>query len=362
MADAARFDRKMAADEGAGGKCVWYEPACGEIRVDGLAFFAQERAWNRLPASAGPMLRELRPAMLELARHTAGASLRFCTDSPQIWVRAEVEAPAYMSHMTPAAQCGCDCYVRAEGGAWIFAGLTKFLPANSRFCCRLAQNLPGPMEVCVNLPLYIGVKSVEIGLATGARLWMPPAHRRRAAAFYGTSITQGGCASRPGMAYPAILSRMLEAPTYNFGFSGNGVGLPELAAVLCAVPGLGALVVDIEPNAGPEHVLEKNLPRFLSAVRACAPALPVLVLSGTPQPAVRWDGELAQACEQWAAFAREEVRRRKASGDAQIAFADARALVGAAGGEATVDGVHLTDLGFYALAQGLAPLLETMLG
>lgn len=361
MADAARFDKNMAAAGAEEQACRWLKIPHPAIRVEGLGFFAAEGAWNRLPEVLLPVLREKRPALVELARHTAGAALEFVTDSPNVWVRATVDAPAYMSHMTPAAQCGFDCYVQPPQGDWIFAGLTKFPVADSTFCCQLARDLPPGTRVRIHLPLYIGVQSVEVGLQLGSKAEMPPAFSRRAVAFYGTSITQGGCATRPGMAYPAILSRLLDAPAYNLGFSGNGVGMPELAGAICALPKLGALVVDIEANAAPEGVLGQNLPRFLDAVRAYAPQLPVLVLSASLRPASLWNSALAAEAEKNAALQREEVEKRRAAGDDALWFADARQQMGPVGPEATVDGTHLTDLGFYALAQGLAPLLDKML-
>ena len=362
MADAAKFDKNMASARGDGEGCVWLDVPHAPIQVRGLGFFEAENSWNRLPEALLPVLRDKRPALVELARHTAGASLDFVTDSPEVWVRAQVDAPPYMSHMTAAAQCGCDCYVRVPGGDWAFAGVTKFPVADRSFCCRLAEHLVPHTQVRIHLPLYIGVQSVEVGLAPGAQLQPPPAFSRRGVAFYGTSITQGGCASHPGMAYPALLSRMLDAPCYNLGFSGNGVGMPDLAGAICALPDLGALVVDIEANAAPEGLLEQNLPRFLDAVRAYAPQLPVLVLSATARPASLWNGTIAAEAEKNAAVQHQEVEKRRAAGDRQIFFADGRALLGAAGAEATVDGSHLTDLGFYVLAQNLAPQLERMLG
>lgn len=362
MADAAKFDRKMAAAAADARDCRWWTIPHPAIRVEGLGFFEAEGAWDRLPEELTPLLREKRPALVELARHTAGAALEFVTDSSQVWVRAQVDAPAYMSHMTPAAQCGFDCYVQVPGGGWAFAGLTKFPVGDSAFCCRLAQDLPPHTRVRIHLPLYIGVQQVEVGLQPDARVEAPPAFSRPAVAFYGTSITQGGCATRPGMAYPAILSRLLDAPAYNLGFSGNGVGMPELAGAICALPRLGALVVDIEANAASEGLLEQNLPRFLDAVRAYAPRLPVLVLSAALQPACLWNGALAAEAEKNAAVQRREVEKRRAAGDEALRFEDGRRLVGPVGPEATVDGVHLTDLGFYALAQGLAPVLAEMLG
>ena len=253
MADAADFDRQMAAQNARGEEILWHEVPNENILVEGLGFFAEERRWNRLPQSLSGMLQAQRPALIELSSHMAGACLRFRTDSRAVWVKAAVNAAPYMAHMTPAAQCGCDCYLRAlPDMAWQFAGLTKFSPQEDSFCCELARDLPPHTEVLVYLPLYIGIRSIAIGLEKGAQMQPAlPRKHRRTIAFYGTSITQGGCASRPGMAYPAILSRELDREVYNLGFSGNGVGMSGLASCFCSLPRLGALVVDIQPNAGP---------------------------------------------------------------------------------------------------------------
>ena len=302
MADAADFDRQMAAQNARGEEILWHEVPNENILVEGLGFFAEEKRWNRLPQSLFGMLQAQRPALIELSSHMAGACLRFRTDSRAVWVKAAVNAAPYMAHMTPAAQCGCDCYLRAlPDMAWQFAGLTKFSPQEDSFCCELARDLPPHTEVLVYLPLYIGIRSIAIGLEKGAQMQPAlPRKHRRTIAFYGTSITQGGCASRPGMAYPAILSRELDREVYNLGFSGNGVGMSGLASCFCSLPRLGALVVDIQPNAGPQGLLETNLPAFLDAVRGCAPQLPVLVLSASWQTKCGWNSTEAEQ------FAREE--------------------------------------------------------
>lgn len=359
--DAAKFDRQMAAGPGAGEGMAWRSVPCEGVEVRGLGFFEKERAWCRLPQAELPGLCARQEALGQLAWHTAGGALAFCTDSPEIWVRARLASPPYMSHMAPTAQCGFDCYAKPQGGAWAFAGVTKFPLDTAELCARVAQGLPAGSQVQVNLPLYVGVETLELGLAPGARLWPAPPLPGPAVAFYGTSITQGGCASRPGMAYPAILQRQLGVPVYNMGFSGNGLGLPALAPVLCALPGLGALVVDIEANAGPAGVLEQNLPLFLGEVRARMPGLPVLVLSASAHGQEAWDPAQAARYAGWARFEQQEVERRRAAGDKAIFYASARSLLGGLGAEATVDGAHLTDLGFYTLAQGLAPLVRGLL-
>ena len=165
MADAADFDRQMAAQNARGEEILWHEVPNENILVEGLGFFAEERRWNRLPQSLSGMLQAQRPALIELSSHMAGACLRFRTDSRAVWVKAAVNAAPYMAHMTPAAQCGCDCYLRAlPDMAWQFAGLTKFSPQEDSFCCELARDLPPHTEVLVYLPLYIGIRSIAIGL------------------------------------------------------------------------------------------------------------------------------------------------------------------------------------------------------
>ena len=135
------------------------------------------------------------------------------------------------------------------------------------------------------------------------------------------------------------------------------VWLPAFAAC----PGWGALVVDIQPNAGPQGLLETNLPAFLDAVRGCAPQLPVLVLSASWQTKCGWNSTEAEQFAREERFQQQEVERRKSRGDSFIWFASARDMLETVAKETTVDGVHLTDLGFWLLAQKLRPLLCRML-
>lgn len=355
------FDKNMVPEDISGRQVVWHELPCEPAAVRGLGFYAKEKAWCRLPLESLEGLGAQQPYLPGLARHTAGAAVEFRTDSREVWVRAELNTPPYLSHMAPTGQCGFDCYVRREGEDWKLAGVTKFPVPDKRFKSLAAEHIPPGAEVRINLPLYAGVESLAIGLEPGARLFAPSEPAGKAVAFYGTSITQGGCASRPGMAYPAILERKIGNPTYNFGFSGNGIGLPALAPLFCSLPDLGLLVIDIEANAGPVGMLEQNLPRFIDAVRADRPTLKLLVLSGSPQAEEDWDPVRAKLAAGWRATERMEVDRRRAAGDEAIFFADPCEFAAGIGPEATVDGVHLTDWGFALMAEGLEPIIRGLL-
>src|SRR5437762_1772200 len=138
-----------------------------------------------------------------------------------------------MPHMAATGVSGLDLYVR-DGARWQWLGVGR--PTTQANSVTLASGLaPGKHEFLLYFPLYNGVSSVEVGLPRSAKLWRAderPVQRRKPVVFYGTSITQGGCASRPGMAHTAILGRRLERPVINLGLSGNGKMEAEVATLL----------------------------------------------------------------------------------------------------------------------------------
>lgn len=333
---------------------LWHTPDQEPFSLQGFAFNDENTHYCRLPASIKPLLEQERPQLLELMRHTAGGALRFSTDSREIRIRAELDGPAYMSHMTPAGQCGFDCYLRSPGQSdWFMAGVTKFPIHNRSYeCCIFSQPESRLWEVMIYFPLYIGMNKIEVGIRDKAEIKRCSEFTQTGSiAVHGTSITQGGCASRPGMTYPAILGRLLDCEIYNFGFSGNGVANPCLASEIASISDLRLLIVDIEENAGPDNLLKKNLPAFLDIVRKAKPHLPVLVLSGASMPRERWDMEYLQKKISWSEFQRSEIMRRRENGDIRMHFIDGRQIDLE---DATVDGIHLTDLGFHKIANALA--------
>src|SRR5690606_269350 len=96
---------------------------------------------------------------------------------------------------------------------------------------------------------------------------------------YGTSITQGGCASRPGMAYPSILARRLGIETLNLGFSGNGRGEPEVAHILAQLENVSCFILDYESNVPVAEDLRTTLTAFIPILRERHPDVPIIVIS-----------------------------------------------------------------------------------
>ena len=193
----------------------------------------------------------MRKPVWNLTRDSTGLCVRFVTDSPTIEARWTLnKALLAMPHMPATGVSGLDLYAKADDGKWrwLAVGQPKVSPTNS---VRLVTGLPkGPREYLLYLPLYNGVSSVEIGIPKDrqiAKAEPRPEALRKPIVFYGTSITQGGCASRPGMVHTAILGRQLNRPVINLGFSGNGKMEPELADLLAELDP-AVYVLDCLPN------------------------------------------------------------------------------------------------------------------
>ncbi|HLF36182.1 MAG TPA: SGNH/GDSL hydrolase family protein, partial [Cyclobacteriaceae bacterium] len=212
----------------------------------------------------------------------------------------------------------------------------------------------------INFPLYNGVNSVSVGIDEGAQLLAPPSFRRPGKfVIYGTSITQGGCVSRPGMAYSNILSRKLDAEFVNLGFSGNGRGEPELARLISQVSDIGFIILDYEANAG--ESITNSLGPFVDILREKHPTTHILIISKI-RYANATDG--SQAYKSWMAnrdFQKNLVSERNKKGDKRIFFLDGSTILGDDYFECTVDGVHPTDLGSLRIADAIQPVIEKIL-
>jgi len=178
---------------------------------------------------------------------------------------------------------------------------------------------------------------------------------------YGTSITQGGCACRPGMAYTNILSRRLNLEFINLGFSGNGRGEPEVARIIATLPEPACFVLDYEANCTDPEQLRKTLPEFIRILRAAHPRIPLLVISRIPYAA-----EDHKPVAHGRRLERRDIQSQcvetfRQAGDSRIFFQDGSNLLGADFDECTVDGSHPTDLGFLRMAEGLEPVFRKIL-
>jgi lysophospholipase L1-like esterase len=210
------------------------------------------------------------------------------------------------------------------------------------------------------LPLYNGVQSVQIGLAPEAQLFKAPPYppeKAQPICFYGTSITQGGCAARPGMAYPALLGRWLDRPTINLGFSGNGQMDLEMGQLMAELDP-SVYVIDCLPNLDAARVTERTEP-LVEALRTARPETPIVLVENiTYQNAVLVPGSRQGYTAKNAAL-RAAYERLLARGVQHLHYVPGDKLLGE-DGEATVDGTHPTDVGFLRIAEALEPVLRSL--
>jgi lysophospholipase L1-like esterase len=328
------------------GKTLWYD--CRDLPLEGNAWAHTEAPYDRLPARAKGVVPD---AVWGLSHDSAGLCVRFTTDSASVRVRwALREANLAMPHMPATGVSGVDLYARDDKGKWRFVGNGRPERMDND-----ATFSPGANRECLlYFPLYNGVSSVRLGVPVGSTITSVAGPRGKAAKpvlFYGTSITQGGCASRPGMAHTAIVGRLLDRPVINLGFSGSGRMEMALADLLGQLD-VAVYVVDCLWNMSPDEVTERG-EAFLRRLRAARPDTPILIVEDCSFQDAVPTGKGEQV--------RSIVEKLTAEGVPGLHFLPAKGMLGD-DGEGTVDGCHPTDLGMMrqaeVLAHALAPLLK----
>ena len=356
--DIVRYDGNMADGLTDGRDVVWRGMMEKPFRLSGLPFHERGKAPRRLPELPEGAIPE---AVDMLAWHTSGATLGFKTDSDRICLRVKLACSKVMDHMTAIGSGGFDLYMGPPDRR-IFCASTRF-PANSaEYSVILIKDIPteGVREYLLDFPLYSNVASLEVGLAPGAKLEAPtPWRSEKKIVIYGTSITQGGCASRPGMCMANMLSRRWNMEVVNLGFSGSGKGEPAVMELVASVPDPALFVLDYVVNAGVKGFRE-TLPGAVDIIRRHHPGAPIALL--TPMHLARelWQPKRAAEFREVCELMRDEAERRHAAGDANVHFVDGT-VDDPDWYEFMVDGVHLTDLGFYMQTRKVAPQLETLL-
>jgi len=316
-----------------------------DLGVEGQAWSDTAEPYDRLPARAEETVR---PPVWKLSRCATGLCLRFRSDAPEIRVRwALTSDQLEMPHMPATGVSGVDLYVEHEGAwRWLAVGQARRFPENT---ARLVTGLEAAeRNYLLYLPLYNGVSRLSIGVPRGSTITEGPAPKHpKPIVFYGTSITQGGCASRPGMCHTAILGRRLDHPIVNLGFSGNGTMDASISALLAELdPAL--FVIDCLPNMNASQIRERLAP-LVDTLREARPNTPILLVEDRTYQNAFLRRNAALRNDKSRAALREGYAALVARGVKGLHYLRGDALLGD-DGEATVDGSHPTDLGFLRQA------------
>ncbi len=345
-----------AAAQSAAAVITWHNLSA--LPLEGQGWTATKHPYDRLPAKAEGVVRA---EVWDLSHDSTGLRYRFVTDATVLRGRWKLRFQDHLAlpHMPATGVSGLDLYVR-DGVRWHWVGAGRPVKPDLNEALLVDGLKPGKREYLLYLPLYNGVESVEIGLPAGALFEAAPDRYagRKPILFYGTSIMQGGCASRPGMAHSAILGRMLDWPFINLGFSGNARSEPEVAQLLAGLDP-AVYVLDSLPNMSADEAAQRTEP-LVKTIRAAHPRTPIVLVENVAYADIRYRQERMDKVFAVNAMLKRLYDRMRADGDTALYYVPAGSLLGA-DGEDTVDGTHPTDLGFQRMAEGMAPVMREAL-
>ena len=355
--DLKKIDTNFATCSVNGVNFTMYNPK--ELGLEGFPWHKEnEHIFTRLPERVLPDLNE---NLQNLAKHTAGGVIRFRTDSKAILLKGNYYPFWIMHHMAITGQAGFDI-VQWENGRGVFLGnlqIDSIPVAEKNFSFEFSRALPeGMHEYRIFMPLYSGIESLQIGLSEGATIEKAPIHKvEKPILFYGSSITQGGCASRPSNCHAALLSQAVDAEQINLGFSGNAKGEKEMAELIASLD-LSCFVMDYDYNAPtPEHLQNTHEP-FFKIIREKHPDLPVVMISRCFT-----NPDNLEDTTKRRNIIMQTYLNARTQGDAHVYFVDGLETFAQEAIEwPTVDRCHPTDLGFYLMTKRILPTLKQALG
>lgn len=338
------------------GELVYHEAS--QFKIIGKATEATKNVYNRLPDS---LETKIRSELWELGRNNAGIAVRFRSDAVEIGAKWKVWMVRNMNHMTPTGIRGLDLYCLQDDGSWLFVNSGRpSVKAKSE--ATFMKNMTRKMrEYMLYLPLYDGIDSLEIGVDSLATILQPVANvpvEEKPIVWYGTSILQGGCANRPGMAGSNIIERRLNREIINLGFSGNGRLDPEVAEVIASVDA-SMYIMDMVPNNTAEQLKEK-IEKFYIILRNARPNIPILLVENPQFPNMNFSTEVNSQVRAKNVVLKDFYDKLRKAGDKNVHFVSSDGMIGY-DAEATVDCYHFTDLGFMRFADYMTPILQQFL-
>ncbi|MCH5345857.1 MAG: SGNH/GDSL hydrolase family protein [Muribaculaceae bacterium] len=341
-----------------------------DLRIINKGWDETSGPYTRLPAE---MKDSVRSTLWDCAVCSAGVGVRFATNSTAVGVKYKLLKGFSMPHMAFTGIKGTDLYIHHDGEPQ-FEGDSGWRHVNTNRPAMTAdrkdndkvyvENMDSTMkEFMIYLPLYDGVEELYVMIDSGAvitpgseELILPT---RRIVA-YGTSILQGGCASRAGMASTNMISRSLNAEVINLGFSGEGKMDFEMARAMASIKDVDLYLLDPVPNCT-QMMLDTITYDFVKILRTLRPEVPIVMLEGPIYPYARYDSFFNSYLPAKNREFRKNYELLKAENPENLYYVDSVNLDGVED-DGTVDGIHLTDLGFKYYADKLTPIIREILG
>ena len=315
--------------------------------------FYDEGKFRRLPEQVA---KDTNDGVHWLHDNTAGGRVRFRTDSAYIAIHTDMPQACFMSHCALTGSACFDLYVRDENGKERFVeSFKRTVEEKFGYEAILRPEGSGMREYTINFPTYSAVNTLFIGLEEGAAVEAPaPYAIEKPVVFYGSSITQGGCSSRPGTAYESIVCRRFDCDYVNLGFSGSARGEQVMADYIAGLD-MSVFVLDYDHNSPTVEHLAATHEKFFQTIRKAHPQLPIIMMA---RPLYN-PGPDAQARF---AVIQKTYENAKNAGDENVYLLDGPTLMALAGDDGRVDGAHPNDLGFGSMAKAVGDVLEIIYG
>ncbi|WP_425235110.1 SGNH/GDSL hydrolase family protein [Ulvibacterium sp.] len=326
---------------------IWYDPLESINRLEGQGW--ENMVYHRLPDKAEKTVRN---KVWGLSKHTAGLGVRFETDADSISVRYQVDGNLAMNHMPATGVSGVDMYVKAKG-TWLWVRGRRKFDDIIQYDFALDALSHAMHEHQLLLPLYNAVKNLKIGVQKGSSFKILPVRLEKPIVVYGTSIAQGACASRPGMAWTNILARRLDYPVVNLGFSGNGRLEPEVIDLINEIDA-SVYVLDCLPNLRPgeentKEEIQKRIRNSILSLREKHSKTPIVLVQHMGYSDGIMESKRASVYKTLNLWVEETYMTLQNKGVLNLYMLTKEELN--LSNDAFVDGTHPTDLGMEQYAK-----------
>lgn len=330
----------------------YYSALDDRFTINGVYY--EDGAFRRLSDSFAASVSE---TVQELAPCTSGGRVRFITDSPYIAIYAKIQ-DCTLNHIPNSpltGTVGLDLYERKSGAQQYLGSFIPPADFAGEFESVLQFGCNEEREYVINMPFFSGIYELYIGLDEKAVILPATAYAHPTpAVFYGSSITHGGCASRPGNTYPTILSRMLDLDYRNLGFAGGAKAEDTIAEYISQLK-MSCFVYDYDHNAPNCEHLQKTHEKMFQTIRKAQPDLPIIILS-------RPKFHLTEDEKKRLSIIKTTYQNAIDAGDKNVYFISGPDLIDKDVIEtATVDNVHPNDSGFLSMALAVGKVLKPLL-
>lgn len=333
------------------------------VKIYGLNWFEKDKRFHRLSKDLDDILPKLEGSVDVLAGNSSGGMIAFYSNTNILKIKVKLSFKFHMGHMPYTGQAGFDLYIGST-----YRDIKFYRTSNFDFNKNEYEftyfNHPELFKenklFVLNFPLYATVEEILVGVnpVSDVKPCLDLFKDNSKIVFYGTSITQGGCASRPGMSYTQILSRMLGIECLNYGFSGNGKGHIEIAEALSNIDNVKLFVLDYEANVTFDR-LKATLDNFVKCLRKKYADIPIIIMSKIPMYLEFHDDNYIDNEKLIRNYQKNYVKK---ANDDNLYYIDGAKVLGKTNiSEKTVDGCHPTDYGFISMAEYLYPIITKIL-